>query len=542
MLYYQPYAAPADETLVAAWDSELARLSEFPDVASKVSTTIFPRFAAHYARIRSLPRGARRALVRKLVRSSRYGAPAAKRLARTAAGAALLLALAQGAEAATINVTTNVPDISADGKCSLIEAIINANDDAATHPDCAAGSGADTIVLPKKSTHTLTTFYGSPPALRGLPGITSAITIEGNGATIVGHSFLVTFPVDASGDLTLKNLTARSGRFAATNAGSLTIQNSTIANNGNTAIYFQGFFINGGGVYNSGSLTVVQTTISGNFSNGEQTVRGFGGGIKNSGSATIEQSTIAQNRAETAAAISNSGTMTIENTTVSGNAAANQRISPPGVLGGAINNAGLLRIVNSTISGNSATALAPFADALGGAIYNSGDLSVESSTVSGNTAAATNVTYLGDALGGGIFNGTSVGGGSLNLDRSLVSGNHAATAGREVYNRASISVDDFNLFGYNGDAGVVGFTPGASDIVPAAGVALNDILAPLKDNGGPTETHALVKRSPAIDATPVDSACPAEDQRGVTRPVGDGCDIGSFEFTKGKGKAKGKNK
>ena len=29
-----------------------------------------------------------------------------------------------------------------------IEAIVNANNDAATYADCAAGSGADTIVLP----------------------------------------------------------------------------------------------------------------------------------------------------------------------------------------------------------------------------------------------------------------------------------------------------------------------------------------------------------------------------------------------------------
>jgi hypothetical protein len=48
-------------------------------------------------------------------------------------------------------------------------------------------------------------------------------------------------------------------------------------------------------------------------------------------------------------------------------------------------------------------------------------------------------------------------------------------------------------------------------------------------NGGPTKTHALVKGSPAIDAAPVDSDCPAVDQRGVARPQGAGCDIGAFE-------------
>src|SRR5678815_940158 len=71
------------------------------------------------------------------------------RMAWSLAGAALLLALGQGmATAATITVTTNDPRAIADGQCSLIEAINNANNDAATFPDCAAGSGVDTIVLP----------------------------------------------------------------------------------------------------------------------------------------------------------------------------------------------------------------------------------------------------------------------------------------------------------------------------------------------------------------------------------------------------------
>ena len=53
-----------------------------------------------------------------------------------------------------------------------------------------------------------------------------------------------------------------------------------------------------------------------------------------------------------------------------------------------------------------------------------------------------------------------------------------------------------------------------------------DVLA---DNGGPTLTHALLAGSPAIDAGD-DSLCPATDQRGVSRPLGAHCDIGSFEF------------
>src|SRR5262245_10398125 len=110
-------------------------------------------------------------------------------MAWSLAGAALLLALGQGvATAATITVTTNNPNIVADGECSLIEAIVNANNDAATFPDCVAGSGADTIVLPANANLTLSTVfgltYGQFGTTVGLPPITSRITIEGNGATI----------------------------------------------------------------------------------------------------------------------------------------------------------------------------------------------------------------------------------------------------------------------------------------------------------------------------------------------------------------------
>jgi hypothetical protein len=56
------------------------------------------------------------------------------------------------------------------------------------------------------------------------------------------------------------------------------------------------------------------------------------------------------------------------------------------------------------------------------------------------------------------------------------------------------------------------------------------LLGALADNGGPTLTHALIASSPAIDAAGA-GACPAVDQRGVTRPPGAGCDSGSFERT-----------
>ena len=96
-----------------------------------------------------------------------------------------------------------------------------------------------------------------------------------------------------------------------------------------------------------------------------------------------------------------------------------------------------------------------------------------------------------------------------------------------------------NLFGTNGNAGVSGVSPGPTDIVPS--VPLEQILGPLKNNGGPTQTHALVAGSPAIDAgnpggcQDNSGALLQTDQRGFPRDVdgnGDGtarCDIGAVE-------------
>jgi len=67
----------------------------------------------------------------------------------------------------------------------------------------------------------------------------------------------------------------------------------------------------------------------------------------------------------------------------------------------------------------------------------------------------------------------------------------------------------------------------ATDQVDVAAVDL--LLGPLADNGGPTETHAPLAGSPAIDGG-ILTDCPNEDQRGVLRPVGASCDTGAVEL------------
>jgi Right handed beta helix region len=58
-------------------------------------------------------------------------------------------------------------------------------------------------------------------------------------------------------------------------------------------------------------------------------------------------------------------------------------------------------------------------------------------------------------------------------------------------------------------------------------VTADPAIGALRNNGGPTQTHALLSGSPAIDAG---FACEATDQRGVARPQGPACDIGAYEL------------
>ena len=62
-----------------------------------------------------------------------------------------------------------------------------------------------------------------------------------------------------------------------------------------------------------------------------------------------------------------------------------------------------------------------------------------------------------------------------------------------------------------------------------SGVVKPGLQHPLKDNGGPTETHLLLPKSPAVDHILVGDCVVITDQRGVARPQGVGCDIGAVE-------------
>ncbi len=172
------------------------------------------------------------------------------------------------------------------------------------------------------------------------------------------------------------------------NQGTVTLTNSTVS--GNSAFNY------GGGIYNYGILTLTNSNVSGNSASN------YGGGIVNEfGTVMLTNSTVSGNSASFGGGIvNNSGTMTMTNSTVSGNTATYG--------GGIYIIGGTLTLTNSTVSGNSAT------NSGGGMVNDFGTLTLTNSTVSGNSASNS---------GGGIYNyfGT--------LTNSNVSGNSASNSG-----------------------------------------------------------------------------------------------------------------
>jgi len=397
----------------------------------------------------------------------------------------LITTLSVSALGANIAVTDGEVEILQNFSCSLPEAIQNANNDALTNADCVAGAGPDTIILPNNSTFTLP---NAPTAFdadgnNGLPSITTDITINGNGSTIERDSNLVC-------NINTTNEADEFRIFHVGNTGDLTLNNLTIQNGCADSLNGPDFF--GGGIANfDGMLTINGSRVRDNSSRG-------GGGIYNDGTTTINNSTVSNNTSTSfGGGIQNEENLTLTNSAISSNTATD---------GGGINNGffGTTTIENSTISANSATND-------GGGLVNDfdGTVTIESSTISANSAAN---------IGGGIFN-VNV----LNIKNTLVASN---PSGGDC-----VSFRPFNAVGVNFDTD--GTCLGFTQVTPAQ---LN--LGPLADNNGPTQTHALLPGSVAIDAvidcTDFAGANPINnDQRDRTRafPAGGLCDVGAFEFS-----------
>jgi hypothetical protein len=217
----------------------------------------------------------------------------------------------------------------------------------------------------------------------------------------------------------------------------------------------------------------------------------------------VTNTTFSDNSASSGGGIDNLfGTLTVTNCTFTSNNHATDA-------GGGIFNRDTLTLANSTFFNNSA-------GQGGGGIDNQFDLRMVNCTLSGNTA--------GSGQGGGINNSAG-----LSIANTIIAKNTAAT-GPDVNGGAASQ--GYNLVGDG--SGSSGFgVPG--DQVGTASSPINPLLGPLQDNGGPTQTMALLPGSPAIDAGSDALAVDqngnplAFDQRGFVRVENSTVDIGAFE-------------
>ena len=490
--------------------------------------------------------------------------------------------------AGPITVTTLADTIDhTDDVCSLREAIIAANTDTGA-ADCAAGSGADTIVFDAGLSYPGSIVLSIPgmdedAALTGDLDLSGSLVISGPGSSLLaidGNQLDRVFEVLSGARVLVTGLQIKQGNagagsgggFAINSTGVLTLTNSRVASN--VATYGGGVWLAGrlnatqseialnhnGGIHNAGGVVILSnaqilsnTQGYGIWNEGALVFNGgalngnLGGGLHNSGSPVPSASL------SDVSVIGNTGGSGLYNASGSMIVLRSQILSNTGVSGGGIYNGDVfaspsVNVQDSMIGYN-------VASVNGGGIFNYNFLTLRSSTLFHNVAAS----------GGGLHYNASSG---LTLMNVTFSGNAASNNGGAIYNKAGVTLVNATIadnttggqggaifddgaqswskntiiFGNVGDAGAcegdagahisLGYNLGddASCNLTATGDITNSnpLLEPLQDNGGPTWTRALQALSPAIDHA-TNSGCPATDQRGLTRPQNGVCDIGAYE-------------
>jgi hypothetical protein len=253
-------------------------------------------------------------------------------------------------------------------------------------PDCTSGAGntcslrdaltqantagyADVGFLPSlfvTGTPALAT-PGTIPLGSALPSITGTLNLIGPGANLLSVS---------------GNHDSGVGSVFVVNSSATALLYGMTISDGNAST--------GGGILNSGLLTVMASAVSGN------TVNGVGGGIGNNGTLTVSGSTVSGNSVMAipgnsygggyGGGIVNGGTLTVTDSTVSGNSVNG---GTSGGFGGGITNNGTLTVNDSTVSGNSASGAQP----MGGGVFDNGTLKMNNSIVAGNSVSGSNAAY-----------------------------------------------------------------------------------------------------------------------------------------------------
>ena len=407
-------------------------------------------------------------------------------IAAIAAAGALCLAGA-GAQAAaaadfTVNSTADQPDakpgdhacITAAATCTLRAAVQEAN----------AIGGANTILIPP-GYYRLTIppateagFAGQDDAGAGDLDITGTLTIRGAGArqTIVDGNHLDRV-------------------FSIANNATASISDMTITGGDSTGGGTSKEIDLGGGIYNTGTLTLDRMALVKNNADGGGAVFSIPGS-----NITIRDSLLAHNTAFEAGGVRFDSGGEVVNTTITDNR--------------------LLPLPNESYAQDPklASALADEITGYGGGIDHRGgaDLTIVNSTITNNHATK---------AGGGLNSGQAYAAVSpqtaiarVRLLNTIIA-NNTASAGP-----ANCNVQDMVIqsTGHNLDSDGSCFLTAPGDLPKH-----DPLLGPLADNGGPTDTQALLSGSPAIGAGAT-AGCPQTDQRGVARPQG-ACDIGAYQ-------------
>ena len=290
----------------------------------------------------------------------------------------------------------------------------------------------------------------------GLPSVTSTLTIRGaeDGATTIER--VVSDPpfrllhVAEGGVLTIEKLILRGGEV----------------------------LINGGGLFNRGTVLLINVTVTANAVFMGSPGDGNGGGIWNEGTLILTNTTIARNRA-----MSNRG-------------------------GGIANSGGTVLITNSTLAQN-------LAEQAGGGLFNRGG-----TVILINTTVARNSGIAGEGREGVGLANASDASGTIALQNTIVALNTIQGEARDC--TGPVTSLGNNLIGELMGCDI---TPQPSDPPGDPG------LGPFTDNGRPGQGHVpLLEGSPAIDAGN-DALCSRTDQLG--QPREGVCDIGAFEFQAG---------
>jgi CSLREA domain-containing protein len=413
----------------------------------------------------------------------------------------------------TVVTTADTPDAQpgdslcadANGNCSLRAALTEAN----ALPAC----GTLTIHLPAGTyTQTLVAAADENTNAGGDWDIAHNVVIRGAGA---GTTILqaATTPNTAtervfdilSGTVEMGDLTVRYGK----------------------PLYVGRLEGGGGGIVNHGKLTLQRVVVSQNITDGAFY---FGGGISSFGALTLTDCAIVGNQAK--GQVGGGGVFLAADGTFTG---CNISGNTSGYQGGGIDFQGqdgqMLRLLNCTISGNTANRLDTINGGAGGGVYifshsGASTLEVTNCTIADNRSATTQGGGLSAQLG---LNSTA----TTRLRNTIIANNTEPNLYKSLAtpNKNNITSLGHNLTSDNGS----GLLTGSGDLINT-----DPLLAPLGDYGGPTQTHALLPGSPALDRGDncvLTNSCASDnlgfnlttDQRGFNRQIGSTVDIGAFE-------------